>query len=182
MLTDEQILEAHDMFLRSVESHGPGDFESWEQSWRTYCAGWIRSTLDAYHDLMFPLHACTGRSSTRLFCGLVWSNWNNYGEKVSFVGDTPNRGACMSSPDRIIRRPKRQRHQHNVGDDGFLVTSTSGYSLCPAGRTALAVTAIPRCGAGVYWVRHTNLQNASPKNNAQRLPLHEASAITITGR
>ena len=68
----------------------------------------------------------------------------------------------MSSPDRIVRPPKRQRHQHSVGENGSLDTITSGYSLCPAGRTTHAVTAAPktdalsRCGAG-----------ASPTNNAQ---------------
>ena len=45
--------------LQSVELCGPGDFETWEQSWRVYRAGCIMldqvsvSTRDAYHNLMF---------------------------------------------------------------------------------------------------------------------------------
>ena len=42
--------------------------------------------------------------------------------------------------------------------------------LCaPAGRTAHAATAVPRVGAGVYLVWHTNVQNASPKNTERML-------------
>ena len=45
--------------LKSVELYGPGDFETWEQSWRVYRAGCIMldqvsvSALDAYRDLMY---------------------------------------------------------------------------------------------------------------------------------
>ena len=45
--------------LKSVESYGPGGFETWEQSWRVYRAGCIMvdqvsvSTFDAYLGLMF---------------------------------------------------------------------------------------------------------------------------------
>ena len=110
---------------------------------------------------------CKPRPGVPLFApalgdtGLVWSNWGSCAG-LSLVGDTLSRGDNMSSPDRVVRPPKRQRHQHSVGDNGFLNTITSGYSLCPAGRTTHAVTAAPktdalsRCGAG-----------ASPTNNAQ---------------
>ena len=63
--------------LQSVELYGPGDFETWEQSWRVYCAGCILlaqvlvSTLDAYRDLMFHYSR-----NTRLMSGHVWSSWN----------------------------------------------------------------------------------------------------------
>ena len=52
-------------------------------------------------------------------------------------GDAPVKGDNLSALDRILRgrplpraRPKRQRHQHNAGDDGLLATNRSGYSLC----------------------------------------------------
>ena len=31
----------------------------------------------------------------------------------------------------FLKHLKRQRRQHNTGDDGFLATNRSGYSLCP---------------------------------------------------
>ena len=64
--------------------------------------------------------------------------------------------------------------------------------LCATvGRTAHAATAVPRAGAAVYLIWHTNVPNASPKStwrmlvNAQRLRLHEASGhglVTIARR
>ena len=45
--------------LQTVELYGPGDFETWKQSWRLYRAGCIMlaqvsvSTIYAYRDLMF---------------------------------------------------------------------------------------------------------------------------------
>ena len=98
-------------------------------------------------------------------------------------GDAFVKGDNLSVLDRILRggplpkaRPKRQRHQHNAGDDGLLVTTS---------RTAHAPTAVPQVGAGVQLVWHTNVQNAFPKNtgrmpvNAQRLRLHEASELGL---
>ena len=66
-------------------------------------------------------------------------------------GDAPVKGDNMSALDRILRegplpkaRPKRQRHQHHAGDDGFLATNRSGYSLCSG------LAAVPKVGAGVH--------------------------------
>ena len=49
----------------------------------------------------------------------------------------PVKGDNMTALNRILHggplpnRPKRPRHQHHVGDDGFLTTKRSGYPLCP---------------------------------------------------
>ena len=94
-----------------------------------------------------------------------------------------SRGDNLSALDRILRggplpkaRPKRQRQQHNAGDDGLLATNRSGYSLCPGWQDG--TTAVPRVGAGAYMIWHINVQNASPGTRGARLSTPSGSDST----
>ena len=121
-------LEAYDMFLRSVELCELGDFET---SWKAYRAGCTMleqvsvATLDAQV-------ACAVQHQADVRVGLELL------ERLRRKGLLRSGATALSAPERIVcgeplpkARLRRQRHQHNTGEDGFLTTNRSGYSLCP---------------------------------------------------
>ena len=76
------------------------------------CAGFWRCELEDPGGLV--------ESGATTLASVVGGDALVKGDNISALGDR-----CPKA------RPKRPRHQHNAGDDGFLATNRSGYSLCP---------------------------------------------------
>ena len=88
------------------------------------------STLDTHRDLMHHDSRQYWQTQQHQAHSRVCLERLGRLRRESHIGDTLDRKDSMLSPERNTRRLKRQRHQHNVGYDGFLATDRAGESLC----------------------------------------------------